>query len=291
VLDLEPSALQIVLLPAILAAGCAGPETGLIGELRGRTHVLRDVEDARFEEDLARDGIAIDPGTGEGTMRSRTLPRASPEAGPEVAAFPFLYSEERDGARFLEVLWPLFETGRAPLPGGGVSNYSGFLTILSVEDLRGRSRAVLFPFYYRLREEREAGGRQIDHFWPFYGLHREWIDLAPATTHHILHPLIYFRHGPERWKLFVFPLFFASRGYYDRGIWLLPLVKAGSQGPNRFFYLIEPLFSYERLSIAPSAEEDAPEKGRTRWSILGGLIGWENERGEKSLRLFWLLRI
>jgi hypothetical protein len=281
----------LALLVLFLAAGCAGPETGLLGELRGRTHVLRDIEDARFEEDLARGAISLDPPAGGGAGDAAPGPPAVAEPGSGIAAFPFLHSERQDGARFLEILWPLFETGRARLPGGGVSSYSGLLTILSVEELRGRSRAVLFPFFYRLREEREAGNKDIVHFWPFYGLHREWIDLAPATTHHVLHPLLYFRHGPERWKVFVFPLFFASRGYYDRGTWLLPLVKAGTQGPNRFFYLIEPLFSYERLSIAPSAEEDTSAKGRTRWSILGGLIGWENDRGEKSLRLLWFLRL
>jgi len=272
----------------LLAAGCAGPDAGLIGERRGRTQVLRDVEDAQFEDALAENGISLE---GEAASGGNPSPPPAGDAPSRIAAFPLLYSERRDGERFLEVLWPLFETGRAPLPGGGLSRYSRIWPFLTVDEFRLQSRTVFFPFYYHLREELEAGNREIDHYWPFYGIHREWIDLAPATTYHFLHPLIYFRQGPERWKLWVFPLFFASRGYYDRGIWLLPFVKAGTQGPNRFFYLIEPLFSYERQSIAPSAEEDSPEKGRTRWSLLGGLIGWENERGEKSLRLLWFLRL
>ena len=77
----------------------------------------------------------------------------------------------------------------------------------------------------------------------------------------------------------------------DRGVWLLPIIKAGTQGQNSFFYLLEPLFAYEKLSIARTPEEDRPELGRSRWSLLGGLLAWENERGRASLRVLWFLRV
>jgi hypothetical protein len=286
-----------LLLLALAAAGCAGPDVGLIGELRGRTHVLRDVEDTTFEADLARRGIVIDP-PAAGARPAGETGAASPPAADvaSVAAFPLLFAERRGEGRFLELLWPIFETGRAPLAAAAdtdppVSRFTRLRPFLWIDDFRGGSRTILFPFYFRIREELEAGDRAIDHYWPFYGVHHEWIDLAPAVTHHVLYPLIYFRHGPERWKISVFPLFFASRGYYDRGWWLLPLLKVGTQGPNRFVYVIEPLFAYEHLSIAPSAEEDTEQAGRTRWSILGGLLGWENERGERSLRLLWFISL
>ena len=97
--------------------------------------------------------------------------------------------------------------------------------------------------------------------------------------------------GPDRWRACVFPILSASKDYLDRGIWLLPIVKWGSQGQSRFFYIVDPLFAYEKDSIARSAEEDTPELARTRWSLLGGLLAWEVEKGAGRMRILWVIRI
>jgi hypothetical protein len=286
--------------------------------MRGRTQVLRDLEDAAFEHRL--DGAA-----GE-RPEAAADPGRTPDPRQEaIAAFPFLYSAENsrpagagsEETRFLELLWPLFEagqgrlldaagavvesrgtidaagtaTGRALAAPPAVSRYFRLRPFLAADDFRRSSRRILFPFYFRIREELESGTREIDHFWPFYGVHREPIDLAPATTHHVLYPLFYWRTGPERWKLSLLPVLAVSRGYVDRGLWLIPVVKSGAHGRSRFFYLLDPLLVYESLSSARGPEDDIPEKRRTRFLFLGGLIGWETDRGAACLRLLWWLRI
>ena len=45
------------------------------------------------------------------------------------------------------------------------------------------------------------------------------------------------------------------------------------------------------VSISVDPEEDTPELARTRWSLLGGLLAWEVEKGRGELRLLWFLRL
>jgi hypothetical protein len=206
-------------------------------------------------------------------------------ASPVIEAFPLVHAERGDRWS-VEVLWPFFEMG-----GAGKHRYLRVRPFFLEEEIGGSSRSVVFPFYFRSRTRLESGDREIDHFWPIHGVHREWIDLAPATTHHVLYPIFSLRRGPDRWRLSVFPVFFASSGYLDRGVWLLPLVKSGAHGQSRFFYLLDPLFAYEKDSIARSPDEDSPELARTRWSLLGGLLAWEVDRGRAALRLLWFLRV
>jgi hypothetical protein len=263
--------LTAVLALAAAAAGCEGPRRGLIGGFRGRSQVLDELETDAAEAEALSGRAAAAVGSG---------------AEPRIEAFPLLHVEDGPDRWSTEVLWPLFEAGRA-----GEQRYFRLRPFFADDAIGSGSRAIVFPFYFRIRRKLEAGDREIDHFWPFYGVHREWIDLAPSTTHHVLYPIFSLRRGPDRWRACVFPILSASKGYLDRGIWLLPLVKAGSRGQSRFFYLVDPLFAYEKDSIARSPEEDTPELTRTRWSLLGGLLAWEVERGRASLRLLWLLRV
>jgi hypothetical protein len=271
-----PSARPIAVLTAVLAlaslaVGCEGPRRGLIGGFRGRSQVQDELDAAAAEAEALS-------GHRDATVESG--------AEPGIEAFPLLHVEDGPDRWSTEVLWPLFEAGRA-----GRHRYFRLRPFFADDAIGSGSRAIVFPFYFRIRQKLESGDREIDHFWPFYGVHREWIDLAPSTTHHVLYPIFSLRRGPDRWRACVFPILSASKGYLDRGIWLLPLVKAGSRGANRFFYIVDPLFAYEKDSIARSPEEDTPELARTRWSLLGGLLAWEVERGRASLRLLWLLRV
>ncbi|MBI4601475.1 MAG: hypothetical protein HY721_05865 [Planctomycetes bacterium] len=243
--------------------GCAGPARGFFAEHRGRTRLLEERADAHP--------------AAAGSERSR------------VPLFPLLFVESGEGATAVEVLWPFFEAGS----GGGEPPSSWFRLrpLLAFDSFRDGSRAIVFPVWFHLRERREAGDRSIDHLWPIYGLHREWIDLAPATTHHIAWPLFLARIGPGKHKVQLLPLFSVSSGYLDRGWWLFPPIKAGSHGRSAFFYLLDPLFAYERDSIAGPEEEERPEHFRVRWSLLGGLLAWEVDRGQGSVRLLWAMRL
>ena len=259
---------------ALCSTGCAGPERGWIAELRGRTETRREREEA--------------PGS------------ASPSAQADIAGgrvdvplFPLLYVERSPEASATEVLWPLYESGSSSTAPGVASSFFRLRPLIYVDSFERSSRVVIFPVYFHLREQHESGDLAVDHFWPLYGFHREWIDLAPATTHHFAWPLIYFRFGPARWKVSIFPLVAASEGYLDRGWWIAPVIRWGSQGQSAFFYLLDPLIAYERDSIAESVEDFAasPQKTRTSFNLLGGLLGWENDRGYSSLRLLWWLKI
>jgi len=265
-------ALAAVLVLSTLAAGCEGPRRGLIGGFRGRSQVLDELEAAAAEAEAVSGGApaAMEKGS----------------AAPVVEAFPLFHAEKGPDRWSTEVLWPLFEAG-----GTKEQHYFRMRPFFFDDEIGNGSRAIVFPFYFRIRRKLEAGDREIDHFWPIYGIHREWIDLAPSTTHHVLYPIFSLRQGPDRWRLRVFPVLVASKGYLDRGIWLLPIVKAGSQGQSRFFYIADPLFAYEKDSIARSPEEDTPELARTRWSVLGGLLEWEVEKGRGSLKVLWVLRL
>lgn len=251
---------------ACCITGCSGPERGWFAEARGRTQARHDALDADAplpsDQDLAR-----------------------------LPLFPLFYAEASSDGHVLEQLWPLFESGRGPRLPWGRPRWFRLRPVLWVEQFHGQSRLVVFPFFYHLRQELEAGDRAIDHFWPLYGLHRETIDLAPAVTHHFLWPLGLIRHGPERWKVRLLPLLDGSHGYIDRGWWLLPVLKWGGHGQSEFFYLLDPLFSYERDSIAPGAAEETPTQRRLRIRLLGGLLGWEDDRGRRRLQILWWLKL
>ncbi len=202
--------------------------------------------------------------------------------------FPFFLEENRPEREVLEILWPLFERGHS-----SQSRYFYLRPFFARERFRGKERRVLFPFWWYIRERREAGDRSIDHLWPIYGIHRERIDLVQVTTRHALFPLAYLRTGEGKWKVRLLPVVFISSGFLDRGVCLIPILKAGAgkggwAGGNRFFYILDPLFSYQRLSIAPSPEEESPEDVRTEIKFLGGLLGWRRYGLETSLFLFWL---
>ena len=249
--------------------GCAGPDRGWIAEARGRTQARFDALDADH------------------------APRGASSLLEPVQAplFPLLFLELGEVGGTTELLWPLFETGRGPELPWGQPRWFRFRPFFYRDSFRGYSRTVLFPFYFHIREELEAGNRSIDHLWPLYGIHREWIDLAPAVTHHCAWPLFFVRTGIGKWKVHLFPAFDASSGYIDRGWWLLPFLKVGSFGRSEHFYLLDPLFAYERDSIAESEASETPEKVRTSFRILGGLLGWENDRGKKAVRILWWIRV
>mgnify|MGYP001608231022 CR=1 FL=1 len=250
-----------LILAVLCSTGCAGPERGFVAEFRGRTQALYDLAEART---------------------------AGGEQPFCVPLFPLLYAERGWRGSYCELFWPLFETGRSPWLEPEPSRHFRIRPLLYVDSFRRYSRVAVFPVYFHIREKLEAGNRSIDHLWPLYGLHREWIDLAPATTHHFFYPLIFFRNGWSRWKIHLFPILDVSSGYYDHGWWLLPVLKSGGHGQSRFFYLLDPLFAYERDSIAETEEDETREKVRWSWKIFGGLVGWENDRGKRSVRLFWL---
>ena len=160
---------------------------------------------------------------------------------------------------------------------------------------RGRERLVLFPFYFHLREGTGPGEhpRSIDHFWPFYGVHREIIDLVPTTTHHVLFPVFCFREGEGKWKVRLLPVASVSSGFLDRGWWIIPVFKAGTgnggwAGGSRFFYLLDPLIQYERFSIAGPGQDEGPLDWRMSIRLLGGLLGYERAKGRSWIRIFWL---
>jgi len=253
-------------LTAILAfciTACAGPDRGWIAEARGRTQSRLDAQEAG---------------------------KQPPGGIPDLPLFPFLYVESGDGWLALEKLWPLVEVGHGPVLPWGRPRWIRVRPFLWVDEFRGLSRTVVFPFYFRVLEELEAGDRSILHLWPFYGIHRETIDLAPAVTHHVAWPFFLVRHGPERWKVRLFPAFDGSHGYLDRGWWLLPVLKWGGHGQNEFFYLLDPLFAYERDSIAESAGDETPAKRRWSVRLLGGLAGWEDDRGRSRFQLLWWIK-
>ncbi len=260
---------RLTLLAALCGAGCVGPDRGWIAEARGRTQARFDALDAEGE-----------PANGE-----------LPASTSRTPLFPLLFTESGDPGTAVEVLWPIFEVGRGRELPSGRPSWLRLRPLFASDSFRGYSRTVLFPFYVRIREEREAGDCSIDHLWPLYGIHREWIDLAPAITHHFAWPLFFVRHGVGRWKVHLFPVLDASSGYLDRGMWLLPILKAGSYGRSKHFYLLDPILGYERDSIAEKEAEETPEKFRSSVRILGGFLGWENDRGKKALRILWWIRI
>jgi hypothetical protein len=245
-----------------LLAGCSGPLTGALGRLRGRTNLLREAEES-------------------------PPPPLPPGKLEEVRLFPLLFKERTERREVLELAWPLFEEGRS-----SESAYLALRPLFSSSRFRDREALVVFPFWWRIRERRETGERSVDHLWPLYGVHRRDIDLAPTVTRHFLCPIFSVRTGGGRWKARLFPLADLSSGFLDRGWWLLPLLKAGNgrggaAGGNRFFYLLDPLFAFERFSIALGRAE-GPEDTRTEVKLLGGLLGWERSGGRSRLRLFWL---
>lgn len=249
---------------AVSITGCAGPERGWFAEGRGRTQARHDA----LEED-----------------RPETPPDSS------AACFPLFLAESGPGGTAREVLWPLVEWGRGAELESGTASWLRVRPFVYWDSFARRSRFVIFPFYFRSREELEVGTRSVDHLWPIHGVHREWIDGSPAVTHHVLFPLFSARQGTGQWKVRVFPLFDASKGYLDRGWWLLPLIKSGARERSSFFYLLDPLLAYERDSIALRGEEEPVEKRRIRISLLGGLLGWEDDRGKTALRVLWWIRI
>jgi hypothetical protein len=251
-------------------AGCVGPREGFIGLRRGRTELM-----AREEE--------RSPGR--------------PPDGGGLHAFPLVFRERAPEREVLEVLWPLFERGSST--GGGEASpaivRSRFLRLrpfLFSEEFPDRERSIIFPFWWRIRDRREPAGKSADHLWPLYGVHREEIDLIPVTTRHILFPVAAWRSGPGAWKAKLFPLAWVSSGFLDRGIWLLPAIKAGAgrggwSGGNRFFYLLDPLFQYERFSISEPGRPEEHGETRTEVKLLGGFLGWEVSDGDFHIRLFW----
>jgi len=84
-----------------------------------------------------------------------------------------------------------------------------------------------------------------------------------------------------------------SSGFLDRGWWLIPVLKVmagrgGWSGGNRLIAVLDPLFRYERFSIAePGAPEGAGE-ARTEVEVLGGLLGWERSDGRTAVRILWI---
>src|SRR5262245_42984433 len=73
---------------ALGAVGCAGPERGRLGEMRGRTALIAEAEEARYP------------------------PPGGVEAG--VTAFPLLFTERAPHGETVEVLWPVFEWAHGP---------------------------------------------------------------------------------------------------------------------------------------------------------------------------------
>jgi len=259
---------HLCLAAALGAAGCAGPERGKLAEMRGRTALIAEAEEARYPPP---------PGGGEGGVR----------------AFPLLFTERAAHGETLEVLWPVFEWARsAQSPPHAQSSYLRLRPFFRRDRAPDRDALVLFPFYCRSLERREEGELTSEHFWPVFGVERRSVDLAPATTYHTLWPIVSLRLGGGRWRFWLRPALDLSSGFLDRGWWLFPVIKAGTgrggwEGGNRFFYLLDPLFAYVRSSIAGGRSE-GPEDARTEVKVLGGLLGYESSGGRWNLRMFWL---
>ena len=258
--------------PAVLAAalvvlgGCVGPRDGIFGHMRGRTEIIAEAEE----------------------RPPPPLEAAATDGG--VHAFPLFFHEDLRERRTRAVIWPFFEAGRS-----SESDYLRVRPFYYHDRFRGAERLVVFPFYFRLREGTGPGEhpRSIDHFWPFYGVHRERIDLVPTTTRHVLFPIFYFREGEGKWKVRLWPAAWVSSGFLDRGWWIIPVLKTGVgkggwAGGNRYFYLLDPLIQLERFSIAEPGHEEGPLDSRLSFRLLGGLLGYERAEGKSWVRFFWL---
>ncbi len=250
----------------LLGFACSGPERGFWAGLRGRTALLAEAEEG------------TPPPLGEAAGR---VERAS------VRLFPLFFSEGEPSREVVEVLWPVYEAGRS-----SESSYFRIRPFFFHDRFRGEGRTAFFPFWWRSYEHRAIGERSFHLAWPFYGIERGPVDLAPAATHHVLYPLAYLRTSEDRWKVKLLPACTVSWGFLDRGWWLLPVIKAGAgrggwEGGNRWLYVLDPLFAYERYSIAAGRRKETAGDVRTEIKVLGGLVGWESSGGRGAVRVFW----
>ncbi len=235
--------------------------------MRGRTAILAEAEEGA--------PAPLDENTGRLAKNS-------------VRLFPLYFGEEAPGNEVVEVLWPLYEAGRS-----SESSYFRIRPFFFRDRFRGEGRTAVLPFWWHSYEKRAIGERSFHLAWPFYGIERGPVDLAPAVTHHVLYPLAYLRAGEDRWKLKLLPACTVSWGFLDRGWWLLPVIKAGAgrggwEGGNRWLYILDPLFAYERYSIAGGRREETAGDVRTEVKVLGGLVGWESSAGRGTVRIFWI---